>query len=54
MVRRSTPDPVSHSERLREGLDIAADRWPDVSRVFSAAVGLDGSSRAEYLKGRLS
>jgi len=34
---------------VKEGLDINPDRWPDVSRVFSAAVTLDGPSRSAYL-----
>jgi Tol biopolymer transport system component len=34
---------------VKEGLDINPDRWPDVSRVFSAAATLDGPSRNAYL-----
>jgi serine/threonine protein kinase/Tol biopolymer transport system component len=34
---------------VKEGLDINRDRWPDVSRVFSAAAPLDGPSRNAYL-----
>jgi serine/threonine protein kinase/tetratricopeptide (TPR) repeat protein len=34
---------------VKEGLDINPDRWPDVSRVFSAAAPLDGPSRQAYL-----
>ena len=34
---------------MKEGLDINPDRWPDVSRVFSAAATLDGPSRNAYL-----
>ena len=34
---------------MKEGLDIDPDRWPDVSRVFSAAATLDGPSRNAYL-----
>jgi eukaryotic-like serine/threonine-protein kinase len=34
---------------VKEGLDIKLDRWPDVSRVFSAAATLDGLSRNAYL-----
>ena len=34
---------------MKEGLDINPDRWPDVSRVFSAAATLDGPSRHAYL-----
>jgi serine/threonine protein kinase/Tol biopolymer transport system component len=34
---------------VKEGLDINPDRWPDVSRVFSAAAPLDGPSRNAYL-----
>ncbi len=34
---------------MKEGLDINRDRWPDVSRVFSAAAALDGPSRDAYL-----
>jgi hypothetical protein len=30
-------------------LDISPDRWPDVSRVFSAAVGVEKSARKAYL-----
>ncbi len=36
-------------DEVKEGLDINPDRWPDVSRVFSAAATLDGSSRNAYL-----
>ena len=34
---------------MKEGLDINPDRWPDVSRLFSATAALDGSSRNAYL-----
>ena len=34
---------------MKEGLDINPDRWPDVSRVFSAAATHDGPSRNAYL-----
>ena len=34
---------------MKKGLDINPDRWPDVSRVFSAAATLDGPSRNAYL-----
>ncbi len=34
---------------MTERLDISPDRWPDVSRVFSAAVGLEKSARHAYL-----
>ena len=34
---------------MKEGVDIDADRWPDVSRVFSEAATLDGPSRNAYL-----
>ena len=34
---------------MKEGLDINPERWPDVSRVFSAAATLDGPSRHAYL-----
>jgi serine/threonine protein kinase/Tol biopolymer transport system component len=34
---------------VKEGLDINLDRWPDVSRVFTAAAPLDGPSRHAYL-----
>jgi len=34
---------------LTERFDITPDRWPDVSRVFSAAVGLEKSARHAYL-----
>ena len=34
---------------MKEGLDINPDRWPGVSRVFSAAATLDGPSRNAYL-----
>ena len=34
---------------MKDGLDINPDRWPDVSRVFSAAASLDGPSRNAYL-----
>ena len=34
---------------MRESLDISPDRWPDVSRVFSAAAGLEKSARNAYL-----
>jgi serine/threonine protein kinase/Tol biopolymer transport system component len=34
---------------VKEGLDINPDRWPDVSRIFSAAATLDGPSRSAYL-----
>ena len=34
---------------MTERLDISPDRWPDVSRVFSAAVGVDKSARHAYL-----
>jgi TolB-like protein/Flp pilus assembly protein TadD len=34
---------------VKEGLDINPDRWPDVSRVFSAAATLDGPLRNAYL-----
>lgn len=35
---------------VKEGLDINPSRWPDVSRIFSAAAPLDGPSRNEYLE----
>jgi Tol biopolymer transport system component len=35
--------------RLRPGLDIHHDRWPEVSRIFSAAVDLDRTARGAYL-----
>jgi hypothetical protein len=34
---------------VTERLDISPDRWPDVSRVFSAAVGVDKGARQAYL-----
>jgi eukaryotic-like serine/threonine-protein kinase len=34
---------------VTESLDISPDRWPDVSRVFSAAAGLEKSARNAYL-----
>ena len=34
---------------MTERFDITPDRWPDVSRVFSAAVGLEKSARHAYL-----
>ena len=34
---------------MKKGPDIDPDRWPDVSRVFSAAADLDGPSRNAYL-----
>jgi Tol biopolymer transport system component len=34
---------------VKEGLDINPERWPDVSRVFSAAAPLAGPSRHAYL-----
>ena len=34
---------------MTERLDISPDRWPDVSRVFSAAVGVDKGARQAYL-----
>ena len=34
---------------MEKGLDINPDRWPEVSRVFSAAATLDGPSRNAYL-----
>ena len=34
---------------MTERLDISPDRWPDVSRVFSAAAGLEKSARNAYL-----
>jgi len=34
---------------VTESLDISPDRWPDVSRVFSAAVGVEKSARDAYL-----
>jgi hypothetical protein len=34
---------------VKEGLDIRPDRWPDVSRIFSAAAAFDGPSRNSYL-----
>ena len=42
-------DPLTRFQRLRPGLDIRQDRWPDVSRLFSAAVDLDRSARSAYL-----
>jgi serine/threonine protein kinase/Tol biopolymer transport system component len=35
--------------RLREGLDIRQERWPDVSRLFSAALELAPAARDSYL-----
>ena len=34
---------------MTERLDISPDQWPDVSRVFSAAVGVDKGARKAYL-----
>ena len=34
---------------MTERLDINPDRWPDVSRVFSAAVGIEKNGRDAYL-----
>ena len=34
---------------MKKGPEINPDRWPDVSRVFSAAADLDGPSRNAYL-----
>jgi hypothetical protein len=34
----------------RLGLDISPERWPEVSRVFAAALGLDGPARLAYLE----
>ena len=34
---------------MTERLDISPDRWPDVSRVFSAAVAVEKSARNAYL-----
>ena len=42
-------NPLTRFQRLRPGLDIRQDRWPDVSRLFSAAVDLDRSARSTYL-----
>jgi eukaryotic-like serine/threonine-protein kinase len=34
---------------VTERLDLSPDRWPDVSRVFSVAVGVEKSARTAYL-----
>lgn len=34
---------------MDEALDVGPDRWPEVSRIFAAAAGLDGVSRRTYL-----
>jgi hypothetical protein len=34
---------------FRPSLDVNRERWPDVSRVFAAAVELDPSARSGYL-----
>jgi serine/threonine protein kinase/Tol biopolymer transport system component len=34
---------------MKKPLDIGPTRWPDVSRIFAAAEGLDGPSRETYL-----
>jgi eukaryotic-like serine/threonine-protein kinase len=42
-------EPVAPPNPAKPGLDIDPARWPEVSRVFSAAVGLDGAARIAYL-----
>ncbi len=40
---------MKDNRQLRAGSDINPDKWPDVSRLFFAAVNLDGSARDAYL-----
>jgi len=40
---------VAGPEPGKPALDIAPDRWPDVSRVFAEAVALEGPARGAYL-----